>query len=79
MLVDHEKVTLALKATLRERAREGKRSWGSNELLELLADLEVEHQLPEGQQMFDDRPVVPSSGASSLDEPVAAGAASGTA
>lgn len=72
MLVDSEKVVLALKAKLREGAREGKRSWGSNELLELLADLEVEYQLPEGQQMFDDRPVVPStSGSPSLDEPVA--------
>lgn len=78
MLVDSEKVVLALKAKLRERAREGKRSWGSNELLELLADLEVEHRVPEGQEGFDDQPRIKPSGSSSLAEPVAAVASGAT-
>lgn len=77
MIVDYEKVVLDLKARLREGAKSDrpKRSWGHDELLGLLADLELEHRLPESQQMFDDRPVlrpVDSSDPPSLDEPVAA-------
>jgi hypothetical protein len=50
--IDHERVLLGLKAHIRS-----KRSHGQDELLQMIADLEVGSQLPEGQEGFDRRPV----------------------
>lgn len=79
MLVDHERVVLALKARIREESQRGKRSWGERELLALLADLEVEHRTPEGQEGFDDRPVPVSRGLGGRPETNEAAATSGEA
>lgn len=74
MLIDNESVVLGLKAEIRSKSREGKRSWGASELLELLTDLEVKHRVPEGQEGFSDEPMYRRSDSASLDEPVAVSA-----
>lgn len=51
MLIDHERVLLGLKAHIAT-----KRSHGQDELLRKLAELEVESRIPEGQELFDERP-----------------------
>ena len=50
MLIDYERVVLGLKEHIGS-----KRTHGRPELLEVLARLEVESVLPEGQEGFDDR------------------------
>jgi hypothetical protein len=51
-VVDFENAWYALKARLGE-----KRSWGTGQIAEVMAELEVHHRLSEDQQGFDDRPV----------------------
>lgn len=78
MLVDYERVVLGLKAKIREASiNDGKRSWGERELLGALADLEIEHRVPEGQELFDDLPLprrATQSDGAPLREPVSTGA-----
>ena len=52
MVIDYERVVLGLKAHITS-----KRSHGQDELLRVLAKLEVESRIPEGQEMFDPRPL----------------------
>lgn len=76
MVTDYERVVLGLKVKLREASRGGKRSWGERELYELLTDLEIEHRIPEGQELFDDRPLPRQpiqSDSASLRKPVPTG------
>lgn len=52
MVIDYERVVLGLKAHITS-----KRSHGQDELLQVLARLEVDSRIPEGQEMFDPRPM----------------------
>lgn len=49
--VNHERVLLQLKAHVTS-----KRSHGQDELLRKIAELEVENEIPEGDEGFDARP-----------------------
>jgi hypothetical protein len=50
-VIDYENAWYALKARLSE-----KRSWGTAQIAEAMAQIEVDHRLDERQQGFDDRP-----------------------
>lgn len=71
-VVDYENAWFALKAKLSE-----KRSWGTTQIAEEMASIEVGYRLPEGQEGFDDRPLPPSvrdrQSKPALGEPVATG------
>lgn len=53
-VVDHELAWLRLKAKLGT-----KRSWGADQVLLAMNTLEVDCQIPEGEQGFDSRPTRP--------------------
>lgn len=53
-VVDYESAWYALKARMSE-----KRSWGTAQIAEAMAEIEVRHRLQESQQGFDDRPLLP--------------------
>jgi hypothetical protein len=52
MVIDYERVMLGFKAHIMS-----KRSHGQDELLRVFTQLEVESRIPEGQEMFDPRPI----------------------
>lgn len=71
MVVDYERVVLRLKEHLGT-----KRSHGSTELFEKLAELEVENEIPEGEEGYDARPPrrrTVASNSSAREEPAHAG------
>lgn len=49
--IDYERVVLAMKAHI-----VSKRSHGQQELLAKLAEYEVQYAVPEGQDLYDERP-----------------------
>lgn len=51
-VVDFESAWYALKGKLSE-----KRSWGTAQIAEAMAEIEVSYRLPEGEWGFDDRPI----------------------
>lgn len=52
MVVDHERAWLRLKEKLLTQ-----RSWGTRQLFEAMAELEVENEVPESAEGFDARPL----------------------
>lgn len=71
MVVDAERVLLHFKAHIAS-----KRSHGQDELLRVLAQLEVESEIPEADEVYDARPVrsaTPASDLPSRDRPALAG------
>lgn len=57
--VNFERAWFRLKERLGDR-----RSWGIQQIDELLRELEVENLIPEGEASFDARPASPRNGAS---------------
>lgn len=63
-VVDYESAWYALKGRLSE-----KRSWGTAQIAEAMAEIEVKHRLPEGEWGFDDRPMPPPDSSRGNDDP----------